>query len=171
MILVSSRTAAAVLCLMVLATCGRQEEPLMDVHQLMGNSPEQLKDRLGPADDELVETASRFGFLRWNRLEGVRLLIMVKGGKAVYVTYGFRDMAAFDEEQALAQTGIERPEKEPTPIELSKAVRWEEYEGYGRLTINPETKLVSVGRVPVYEGDPPADTEAAAEERPELGPR
>ncbi len=43
MILVSCRTAAAALCLLILAACAQQEEALMDVHQLMGKSPEHLE--------------------------------------------------------------------------------------------------------------------------------
>jgi len=77
--------------------------------------------------------------------------------------YGFKDEA-----EALAMAGIERPEEEPTLIEQSTAVRWDDYEGYGRLTINPLTKLVSVGRVPVGGGERPAEGEAAAEEHVEL---
>jgi len=155
-------------CLCVLPGCSGRDEPLMDVHQLMGKGPEQLKERLGPADNEVVETPTRFGFLRWNRLRGVRLLVMVKEGRSVYLTYNFRDMPAFDEAEALAMAGIERPEEEPTLIEQSTAVRWDDYEGYGRLTINPLTKLVSVGRVPVGGGERPAEGEAAAEEHVEL---
>jgi len=156
---------AAVLAigLCILPGCGR-EVPLLDVHELMGMGPDQLKERLGPADGELEETPVRFGFLRWNRVQGVRVLVMIKKGRAEYFTYTYRDMETFDETEALATAGIERPSEDPALVELSEAVRWEDYEGYGRLTINPETKMVSVGSPPVSGGSRPGDAEVAAEE-------
>ena len=150
--------------LSVLPGCGGREAPLLDVHELMGSSPEQLRVRLGPPDGELEETPARFGFLRWNRLQGVRVLVMVRKDSAVYITYTFRDMEDFDEAEALALAGIERPRGDPTLIEKSEAVRWEEYEKFGRLTINPGTRMVSIGNPPVSGGTRPADAEVAAGE-------
>jgi len=130
-------------------SCASNPEPLLDADQLIGSTPEQLSARLGEPLTHSEENPNHYGSMRWQGIEGVDILMIIKGGKGTYVTYHFTDMEPFDEAAALAQSGVELPDTAPELVANSQAKRWQPFGEYERLTINPDTKLVSIGSHPL----------------------
>jgi len=141
--------AVALVAALALATCAPKPEPLLDADRLIGSTPEQLGTRLGEPRVHNEETSTHYGSMRWSAIEGVDLMVIIKGAKATYITYHFVDMKPFDEAAALAQCGVELPDAEPQLISNSPAKRWRPCGVYERLTINPDTKLLSIGKHPM----------------------
>lgn len=128
--------------------CTPKPETRLQADRLIGSTPEELIDRLGEPKEERAETPGSFGFLSWTGIEGVHVLVLFREGKGCYVSYQFKDMAPFDEQKALALIGVELPDQPPEEVPNSRAKRWQPFGSYERLTINPDTRLISVGAHP-----------------------
>ena len=85
----AARVAAGVLvwAMAALPGCGDPERPLLHPTELTGRTPEALMARLGAADMHIEETPARIGFLRWNDLGGIRVLVAYSDSNSTYVTY------------------------------------------------------------------------------------
>ncbi len=139
-------------------------EKSLDAHALLASTPAEMQVRLGEPKQHREETAKRMGFMRWEDVGGVKLFAAIKKGKVVYVTYNFAAMEPFDEAEAFRTIGLDRPQNEPKKIDKSQAKRWRPFGKYARLTVNPATKLISVGAHPFV--DIPEDREYAAQSLP-----
>lgn len=131
--------------------CAEPDRPL-DVHRALGSAPEDLFARWGPpkqyTPDPHVE--GKFGFAMWPDVHGARIFIAVRQDRVTWITYRFPKMEPFDLAAALEQTNIQLPEQGGRQIPAAEgARRWEPFEGYRRLTINPQNRLITVGADPV----------------------
>ena len=135
------------------------EKPL-DAHALLASTPAAVQVRLGEPKQYREETERRMGFMRWEDVGGVKLFAAIKQGKIVYVTYNFAALEPFDEAAAFRTIGLDPPDDEPQKIDKSEAKRWRPFGKYARLTVNPATKLISVGAHPFV--DFPEERERAA---------
>lgn len=104
--------------------------------------------RLGAADMHLEETPARIGFLRWNDLAGIRVLVAYSDSTTNYVTYRFPEEGPFDEEQAFGILGWGRPASAGRPMGGSPARVWDADGDSPRIMVNPFTRLISVGPLP-----------------------
>jgi hypothetical protein len=138
--------------LLAALSCSSKPETLLQVERLLGDTPEELIARLGEPKQNRAEIEGDFGFLSWPDIEGTQVLVVVKGGKGVYVSYRFVGMETFDRDAALAIIGVEEPDMEPKPVAGSRALRWQPFGDYERMTINPDTRLISVGSHPIQKG-------------------
>jgi len=138
--------------LLAALSCSSKPETLLQVERLIGGTPEELITRLGEPKQNRAETEGDFGFLSWPDIEGTQVLVVVKGGKGVYVSYRFVGMETFDRDAALALIGVEEPDAEPQPVAGSRAQRWQPFGEYERMTINPDTRLISVGSHLIMKG-------------------
>ena len=136
----------------------------LDAHALLASTPSAVQARLGEPKQYREETEKRMGFMRWEDVGGVKLFAAIKKGKIVYVTYNFAAMESFDEAEAFRTIGLDPPENEPEKIDKSQAKRWRPFGKYARLTVNPATKLISIGAHPFV--DVPEDREYADRARP-----
>lgn len=105
-------------------------------------------DRLGASQMHIEETPTRIGFLRWNDLGGIRVLIAYSDSTSTYVTYRFPEEGPFEEEQAFRALGLSRPSSAGRPMKGSPARVWEAAGDLPRLSVNPFTRLISVGPLP-----------------------
>ena len=144
---------------LLLGTACAPEKPL-DAHALLASTPAAVQARLGEPKQYREETEKRMGFMRWEDVGGVKLFAAIKKGKIVYVTYNFAAMEPFDEAEAFRTIGLDPPQNEPEEIDKSQAKRWRPFGKYARLTVNPATKLISIGAHPFV--DFPEDREHAA---------
>lgn len=128
--------------------CSPKPETLLQADRLIGSTPEELIERLGEPKEQRAETSGSFGFLSWDDIEGTRVLVIVRDGKGRYVSYQFKGMESFDEQKALELIGVELPDEPPEEVPRSRAKRWQPFGPYERLTINPDTRLISVGTHP-----------------------
>ena len=144
---------------LLLGTACAPENPL-DAHALLASTPAAVQARLGEPKQYREETEKRMGFMRWEDVGGVKLFAAIKKGKIVYVTYNFAAMEPFDEAEAFRTIGLDPPQNEPEEIDKSQAKRWRPFGKYARLTVNPATKLISIGAHPFV--DFPEDREHAA---------
>ena len=139
-------------------------EKRLDAHILLASTPPALQARLGEPKQDREEIEGHIGFMQWEDIEGVKVFAAIKNGKVVYVTYNFAAMESFDEAEAFNTIGIDPPKNEPKHIKKSKAKRWQPFEKYDRLTVNPDTKLISIGAHPYI--DLPAEQDPAQESAP-----
>lgn len=144
-----SWTVRALFVALLIGSCSWRPEPRLKPERLIGSTPEELIARLGQPKQYQEEAATEnFGFMIWPDLEGIHVLVIIKGGKSRYVSYQFKEMEPFDESKALALIGAKRPKAPPELIPRSQAKRWRPFGQYERLTINPDTKLISIGSHP-----------------------
>ena len=118
-------------------------EVVVETAQLLDRTGDELKEMLGEPDNFKIETSNNPGYLTWKDVQGIKIFVVLNKGISLYVTYQFSEDEDFHEEEALRMVGLERPEVPPR--EIAPAKRWEPYGKYDRLTINPDTRLVSVG--------------------------
>ena len=104
--------------------------------------------RLGAPQMHLEETPTRIGFLRWNDLGGIRVLVAYSDSTSTYVTYRFPEEGPFDEEQAFGTLGLSRPSTAGRPMTGSPARVWDAADDRPRTSVNPFTRLISVGPLP-----------------------
>jgi hypothetical protein len=151
-----SWTAGAALVALLVngVSCSFKKEALLQPERLLGSTPERLIARLGQPKQHQEEHGAQFGFMRWPDIQGVHVLVIVKGGTGEYVSYQFRAMEPFDETKALALIGVELPEADPKPVPGSRAKRWQPFGKYEHMTINPDTRLISMGLNPSSLADP-----------------
>ncbi len=128
--------------------CGEPERPLLHPTDLIGRTPEALMARLGAADMHLEETPARIGFLRWNDLGGIRVLVAYSDSTSTYVTYRFPEEGPFEEERAFHTLGLSRPSTVARTVKGSPARVWEGGGDSPRISVNPFTRLISVGPLP-----------------------
>jgi hypothetical protein len=127
----------------------KADQTYLDVHIVLGSTPEQLMKRFGPPTTQVAERDSiHFGTITWENIEGVRVFAVVKNEKCAYVHYTFKEMEPFEENRAFRVIGIERPQQAPQLIPQSQAKRWKPFGQYDRLTVNPETKGVAIRAFP-----------------------
>lgn len=136
------------LALLMGASCSREPQPLLSAHELIGATPETLVQRLGEPRMERDENGPHFGAMRWVDVEGAEVMAVIVGGVATYVSYQFKGMEAFDEAAALERIAVELPAAEPLKLGDGAARRWEPCGPFERLTVNPETRLISLGTHP-----------------------
>ena len=131
---------------LLMVSCAPETPPLY-YRELLGSGPNALVDRLGEPDRRRPEKPEMHGFMTWNdfRETGVRAMVMIQKGKAIYVAYTFRGMEEFDEGEALAVIGLRKPGEEPHRFDGSRAVSWRPFEKYDKLVMNPDTRLIGVG--------------------------
>ena len=139
------------------------QKPL-DAHALLACTPAAVQARLGDPKQYREETEKRLGFMRWEDVGGVKVFAAFKKAQIVYVTYNFAAMAPFDEAEAFRTIGLDPPQNEPKKIDKSGAKRWRPFGKYARLTVNPATKLISIGAHPFV--DFPEEREYAAKALP-----
>ena len=145
---------AALLTLLWLAcACSPEPETLLQADRLIGSTPGELTKRLGEPRVHNEETPNHFGSMRWEDLDGADVLVIVKGGEATYVTYHFSGAGPFDEADALTRIGVSLPESPPERLGDGGARRWQPCGNFERLTINPATRLISVGAFPLASAD------------------
>ncbi len=152
---------ALVSAMAALPGCGEPERPLLHPKDLLGRTPEALMERLGAADMHIEETPTRIGFLRWNDLGGIRVLVSYTDSTSTYVTYRFPEEGPFDEEQAFGTLGLSRPSTAGRPTKGSPARVWDPAEEFSRLSVNPFTRLISVGPLPEWAKQGIRHTEAS----------
>lgn len=136
------------LALLVATSCGLEPKPLLSAHKLIGGTPEELVERLGEPKVNRQERGPHFGALRWADLDGVEVMVVIQSGKGTYASYQFQGMEPFDEGAALARIDVRLPASEPQELGDGGARRWEPCGDFERLTINPGTKLISIGSHP-----------------------
>lgn len=127
------------------AACGREEVPLLAVHQILNKTGETLKERLGEPDFDFVRSA-KVTTLQWRDADGDSTWVYVDliHDNASYVTYTFKKMDPFDTAEALRRIGLSVPEQEPEHVWENGSKRWKPFGQYHRLVVNPVTKLVTV---------------------------
>ena len=106
--------------------------------------------RLGAPQMHIEETPTRIGFLRWNDLGGIRVLVSYRDTTSTYITYRFAAEGPFDEEQAFRTLGLDRPSTAGRPMEGSPARVWGAEGDFPRIMVNPFTRLISVGPLPEW---------------------
>ncbi len=157
-------TLVLLLSAAILTACAR-EDKLLDAHQLLGRSPEQLKERLGEPRNAREETEHLPGWITWRDIDGVRVFVLVQRNQTIYVAYTFREFPE-DEDEALSLLNITKPRAEPQHLS-GRARRWTPYGNYDRLTVNPDTGVISLGNAIEWASEEPppasADTSPAAE--------
>ena len=158
-----ARWSAIVPMLWAVWACSPEPRPLLSAHELIGSTPEQIIERLGEPRLNRPERGPHFGALRWADLEGVEVMVIVKGGVGSYVSYQFVAMDPFDEAAALARVDVEPPNEEPRILAGGQARRWEPCGPFARLTVSLETRLVSVGPHPWTSGGDAVDAAAGQE--------
>lgn len=104
--------------------------------------------RLGAAQMHLEETPTRIGFLRWNDIGGIRVLVAYSDSTSTYVTYRFPEEGPFDEERAFRTLGLNRPSTTALAMKGSQARVWDPAGDFPRISANPFTRLISVGPLP-----------------------
>ena len=127
------------------AACGREEVPLLAVHQILNKTGAALKERLGEPDFDFVRSA-KVTTLQWRDADGDSTWVYVDliHDNASYVTYTFKKMDPFDTAEALRRIGLSVPEQEPEQVWENGSKRWKPFGQYDRLVVNPVTKLVTV---------------------------
>ena len=130
---------------LLLVACGREEVPLLAVHQILNQTGETLKERLGEPDFDFVRS-DKVTTLQWRDADGDSTWVYVDliRDNASYVTYTFKKMEPFDTEEALRRIGLSEPEQEPEHVWENGSKRWKPFGQYHRLVVNPVTKLVTV---------------------------
>ena len=88
--------------------------------------------------------------LQWKSVEGTRIYITVKDGRARYVSYTFRGLDPFDESEAFRCIGLEPPEQDPEQAWDNGAKRWISVGQYYKLVMNPVTKAITVADQSTY---------------------
>ena len=141
--------------------CGDPKRPLLHPTDLLGRTPEALMDRLGAPQMHIEETPTRIGFLRWNDLGGIRVLVAYSDSNSTYVTYRFPEDRPFEEEQAFGTLGLSRPSTAGRPMEGSPARVWDPAGDLPRISVNPFTRLISVGPLPDWAKQGIRHTEAS----------
>ena len=128
-----------------LAACGREEVPLLAVHQILNQTGAALKERLGEPDFDFAHS-ERVTTLQWKNADGDSTWVYVDliHDSASYVTYTFKKMNPFDTAEALRRIGLSVPEQEPEHVWENGSKRWKPFGQYHRLVVNPVTKLVTV---------------------------
>ena len=128
-----------------LAACGREEVPLLAVHQILNKTEAALKERLGEPDFDFVRS-DKVTTLQWRDADGDSTWVYVDliRDNASYVTYTFKKMDPFDTAEALRRIGLSAPEQEPEHVWENGSKRWKPFGQYHRLVVNPVTKLVTV---------------------------
>jgi hypothetical protein len=140
---------AAACSLLLGVGCTSEPEPLLAAGRLIGSTPEDLVSRLGQPEEERGEVQGQYGFMRWLDIQGVRVLVVIQEGKGSYVSYRFPGTELLDEAAALETIGVELPDTPPESLGDANAKRWQPCGAYGRLTINADTRLVSIGSYPL----------------------
>lgn len=135
-------TLVLLLSAAILTACAR-EDKLLDAHQLLGRSPEQLKERLGEPRNAREEAGDLPGWITWRDIDGVRVFVLIKDNQAMYVAYTFREFPE-DEDEALSLLNITKPRVEPQQLS-GRARRWTPFGEYDKLTINPDTGVIALG--------------------------
>ena len=146
--MVRAAAGALVSAMAALPGCGEPERPLLHPTDLLGSAPEALIARLGAPQMHIEETPTRIGFLRWNDLGGVRVLVSYSDSTSTYVTYRFAGEGPFDEERAFGTLGLDRPSAAGRSMEGSPARVWDAEGDFPRIMVNPFTRLISVGPLP-----------------------
>jgi hypothetical protein len=123
-------------------------ETFLDVHFVLGSTPEELIERFGEPKPYIHEREGVPGNMVWKNLYDVRVFTVIRDGRCAYVHYTFNELEPFDEGEAFQVVGIERPKHDPILIPQSEARRWKPFEEYDRLTVNPKTKGVAVRAYP-----------------------
>ena len=137
---------------LVALSCAREKPPL-DVHEVLGSTPEELQARWGDPHQNVEDpgVSWKYGHMLWLdvRDTGVRVWVVIRRGKASYVSYRFEAMEPFDELAAFRMIGVEVPDAEPQLMTTPGARRWEPFEDYDKMTLNPHTKFISIGSDPI----------------------
>lgn len=129
--------------------CTSEEPQILDVHEVYGRTIDELQARLGEADVFIRKSDDRVT-LQWKSVEGTRIYITVKDGRARYVSYTFRGMDPFDESEAFRCIGLEPPEQDPEQAWDNGAKRWISVGQYYKLVVNPVTKAITVADQSTY---------------------
>ena len=116
----------------------------VSAHEILGKTPEELEEMQGEPNAYKMELKGHSsGYMTWKDIQGIKVFVAIRGGKSHYVTFTFQEETDFDERKLLSQLGLKYPSTEPRLIPPAK--RWQPYEKYDRLTIDPETKMISLG--------------------------
>ena len=134
--------------LALVIACGGEEPQILNVHMVLNQTQEALKERFGEPDIS-VRRAKNIDTMQWKSADGdsTWVYVVVRDGRSCYVTYTFKNMEPFDGEGALRRLGIEAPTDEPEYVWENGVKRWKPFGRYEKLTLSPITKAVTVGAV------------------------
>lgn len=129
----------------ILFACGKEENQLLDLQQILERTDEELQKQLGAPDFSFVRS-ERVSTMQWRDADGDSTWVYVDlvHGKAAYVTYSFKKLIPFDAAAALRRIGLQVPQQEPETVWENGAQRWKPFGKYQRLTVNPVTRTVSI---------------------------
>ena len=141
------------LALVIGVGCGGsdQSKTKLDVYELLGETREALEERLGECDI-FIHKHNNIDTIQWKDVKGVWVFVVLKDGRSNYVTYTFKYMDTFDEQEAFNLIGIANPKEKPEYEWENKARRWKPFGAYQKMVVNPETKAITVGDNQPYIG-------------------
>lgn len=123
----------------------------LNVYELLGETRETLEKRLGESDI-FIHKHNNVDTIQWKDVKGVWVFVVLKDGRSNYITFTFKDMEIFDEEEAFRLIGITNPKEKPEYVWENKARRWKPFGVYQKMVVNPETKAITVGDSQPYIG-------------------
>lgn len=145
------RTAMMLVSLFVIVpSAARANSPKtdLDLSYTLGRTKAQLEEHFGDADIFILKTAD-MSTIQWKYIEGTWIFIILKDGRSTYVTYTFKEMDPFDQDEAFQALGIGAPKSLDWEWE-NDAKRWKPFGKYEKLVVNPKTQAVTVGRTHPY---------------------
>ncbi len=133
--------------------CSGSVPPLtkLNVNELLGETRETLEKRLGESDI-FIHKHNNIDTIQWKDVNGVWIFVVLKDGRSNYVTFTFKFMDTFDEEEAFRLIGISNPKEKPEYVWENKAKRWRPFGVYQKMVVNPGTKAITVGDSQPYIG-------------------
>ena len=145
-----SRTAVVVALIAVIlpSTARAASKTDLDLSYTLGRTQVQLEEHFGEADVFIQKTAD-MSTIQWKYIEGTWIFIILKDGRSTYVTYTFKEMDPFDQDEAFRILGIVPPASLDWEWE-NEARRWKPFGKYEKLVVNPNTQAVTVGRTHPY---------------------
>lgn len=139
------RSLCLALLLSIVAACEGPAGPL-DIRHVLGLTSAELKGRWGEPDIE-IRKSEQLSTLQWKEIDGTWVYVVCQDDRACYVTYTFTSMEPFDELEAFRRIGLPPPDGEqPEHVWENGARRWMPFREYHRLTVNPDTKTISVSQ-------------------------
>ena len=121
----------------------------LDLSYTLGHTKVGLEEHFGEAD-VFIQKAADLSTVQWKYIDGVWIFLILRDGRSVYVTYTFKEMDPFDEQEAFEILGISPPGESLDWEWENEAKRWKPYGKYEKLVVNPSTKAVTVGRTFPY---------------------
>jgi len=110
---------------------------------VMGRSQEELHARWGTPDISLRQS-ERLITLQWKDVDGVWVYVACRDGRVDYATFTFGKLEPFEAGAAFRALNIEPPRQAPEHQWENGARRWMPFGPYAKLTVNPQTRAITV---------------------------